>query len=392
MVPVFDAYTMASLRKRLSKRHPREDMKFQSADELPAPPLARTPERLSTPPGHNVEAVSIEDFSNTAAIPSPLFSRPESSIRRVSPSEASNNRYKLRSAATMAPSLLRTDSETMMGQEKQTAFSEDLDDNKLPESPAAATSVTTENQAWPRPLLASRRSRSSDNDDAQRLSISSFTRRSTRSQERRLERTDSAASTASASGGDSSVKVHSVSTELTAPGAKPLPRTPSPSNAADGELVVPNSTDTVTTSTSKPTFTRRLSPQNTGTYLRYNQTFSGDESKVFPSPDDVPASHEDGDHLSVSPSKSPAPTGEEAGSHDKFSTLVLPPVYEPLRLPVYQWCSQLGSSSRPDNAWGWSKRWTCCQCRAQTIAEQKSCAQLKCGHRRCGSGCKMIKH
>lgn len=80
-------------------------------------------------------------------------------------------------------------------------------------------------------------------------------------------------------------------------------------------------------------------------------------------------------------------------------TVVAPPRYNSQVPAPYIWVSSLSSSSRPCDPWGWSKKWTCCQCAdldpwgrdepAQTIVEQKVCSRVECGHERCRRGCRI---
>ena len=72
------------------------------------------------------------------------------------------------------------------------------------------------------------------------------------------------------------------------------------------------------------------------------------------------------------------------------SIIVRPPVYDPDLPADQQWESDLGSTSRPAQAWEWMKRWTCCRCSALTIVEQPICARIECGHERCGSACRVV--
>lgn len=68
---------------------------------------------------------------------------------------------------------------------------------------------------------------------------------------------------------------------------------------------------------------------------------------------------------------------------------VRPPLYDASKPALYQWGSDLGSSSRPPSPWMSSKRWTCCQCQGQTIVEQTVCSRLTCVHDRCPSRCRV---
>ncbi|KAF2722270.1 hypothetical protein K431DRAFT_302869 [Polychaeton citri CBS 116435] len=79
------------------------------------------------------------------------------------------------------------------------------------------------------------------------------------------------------------------------------------------------------------------------------------------------------------------------------STPLSIPMFDPTRSKGWLWTSHTALNSHPTDPWGWARRWTCHQCNAQTIAEQRVCANLKCGHERCsdlgaeGGGCKLIR-
>lgn len=72
-------------------------------------------------------------------------------------------------------------------------------------------------------------------------------------------------------------------------------------------------------------------------------------------------------------------------------TRVVPPISVGGILPGLLWASPLSGTSRPDSPWLWCKRWTCCRCSANTIVEQQVCANLTCGHHRCGNRCKVMR-
>lgn len=75
---------------------------------------------------------------------------------------------------------------------------------------------------------------------------------------------------------------------------------------------------------------------------------------------------------------------------ESMKVAVRPPVYD-MSKGLYQWTSDLPSTSRPDRPWEWPKRWTCCRCEATTIVEQKVCSSLSCSHYRCPNDCRMIR-
>lgn len=76
---------------------------------------------------------------------------------------------------------------------------------------------------------------------------------------------------------------------------------------------------------------------------------------------------------------------------ESMMVAVRPPMFDPQKGYCHQWISDLPSTSRPDRAWEWPKRWTCCRCDATTIVEQRVCASLECGHYRCPNDCRMIR-
>lgn len=70
---------------------------------------------------------------------------------------------------------------------------------------------------------------------------------------------------------------------------------------------------------------------------------------------------------------------------------VRPPLYDASKPALFQWQSDLGSSSRPPSPWMHSKRWMCCLCQGKTIVEQTVCSRLTCVHDRCPSRCRLEK-
>lgn len=128
---------------------------------------------------------------------------------------------------------------------------------------------------------------------------------------------------------------------------------------------------------------RNVSPQTDGA-----ASSSPDPLTVSPLSLEEP----DTSHLTASPipnitTYSPTPPSQSQEFRGTTSAVpVIPPLYNPHVDKTWVWTSQLASCSRPDKPGGWSKRWTCCQCRAETIVEQKTCAKLSCGHRKC-QGC-----
>ncbi|TKA50023.1 hypothetical protein B0A55_13227, partial [Friedmanniomyces simplex] len=181
------------------------------------------------------------------------------------------------------------------------------------------------------------------------------------------------------------------------------------------------STSTSTSPATSPNFSRpRLQATQHLINLCRNSASPPDESTVYPSPDDAPASRAPDEDPTISPCHSFRPSPELrhhqlASPHFTFqipsnsnnnnnnnkshirdppSIRVDPPRYDPTLLPAYQWADQHHSSaasSRPELPWSWTKRWTCCYCHAQTIVEQGDCASLECGHVRCAGGCAVIR-
>jgi hypothetical protein len=82
---------------------------------------------------------------------------------------------------------------------------------------------------------------------------------------------------------------------------------------------------------------------------------------------------------------------EEDNITEIYPVPVRPPMFD-MHRGLHQWQSDHTSSSRPTSAWGWTKRWSCCECAlATTIVEQTICSNLECKHYRCPDRCKMIK-
>lgn len=74
------------------------------------------------------------------------------------------------------------------------------------------------------------------------------------------------------------------------------------------------------------------------------------------------------------------------------SVRVQPPACRPYEHPSFLWVSEQTQTSRPVDAWAASKRWTCCECKSQTIVEQQICSKLCCQHTRCSGACGLARY
>lgn len=63
--------------------------------------------------------------------------------------------------------------------------------------------------------------------------------------------------------------------------------------------------------------------------------------------------------------------------YDYETVSVRPPIHDFTKNASELWESTSLSTSRPAQAWGASKRWSCCQCSGQTIVESKVCSRCK---------------
>jgi len=401
----------SSLRKKLNKRQAKDNLKSPYASEDEASSNA-TP-RVPTAATESYSA--LDDLANTPPPPSS-----ESSISRVvSPSSTTMNRYKLRAPAAVAPSATGIPKpkgpreDVSLG---KAAVEQESDDDEPPSSTRCNTSPGSpivekadglEFAGANINFLASSFTRPGSNKRAKTAdvlpqSISAKNnvyikvpaRRSSRSQARREQRQDSA--------GTLEAEAVRVGKPAETPRALTIrklndrARTPSPSKQGPDELQMKDANigNTPFNSPNPDTARPRLSRKETLINLvRSSSASPPDESFVYPSPDHVPASP-CADDLTISPA--PSPSLERRSSPAFKSTpresfvVVNPPRYDPTRLAIHQWCSHLGSTSRPDAPYGWPKRWTCCHCHALTIVEQADCAKLECGHARCSGGCKIV--
>lgn len=82
-----------------------------------------------------------------------------------------------------------------------------------------------------------------------------------------------------------------------------------------------------------------------------------------------------------SPSRDPSPPKDKDPEpfepYDYETVSVRPPIHDFTKNASELWESTSLSTSRPAQAWGASKRWTCCKCEAQTIVESKVCSRCK---------------
>ena len=389
-----------SLRKRLGKRHTHADLKgtagnHEDCSESHASSHENMKPKLTTKEQEQ-RPIAHDDLSTTPPPPSrKLRSSSQEASRDVSPPQSLLDRYKNRAAKTSTTKISPVKPakhEQAYKTGRDTAFSEDFDEEKSPRSSewvdipgtperesAQATRVYDgvhfemigkKAKAGEAPLAT----KSSDEDFA-------YERRSTRSQTRRQQRADSHDSNIGPKESARSENLVPPSLNIVKTGDQGIPRTPSPQ-----------------TGHAAPTPSN--SPRTLSTPLRSSPSLLVDRSK-----DITPLSR-------LSPSLDPS-TGKPTFSipsrnktsnssftkHDVSSTPVKPPPFDPSITHGWQWASPLAATSRPSEPWGWLKVWTCCKCEhldpsgrhlpAQTMAEQSVCSRLTCGHKRCSLGCKL---
>ncbi|KAK4561704.1 hypothetical protein LTR86_004383 [Recurvomyces mirabilis] len=408
-----------TLRKKPSRRKSSDKLNDQESDK------SIVPDQLDVTECTSHDAIAAFDFGDLSRTPR----HPAPAIRRASsPSEL--HRYKARAATGMPPIVSPARSQVA----HRTAFTENFDKTASEPVTAAGSGQSTPAQEVSDPVmvlgdehdlltssadspakrrrsvdvLARARSRSSGNPTIRRV---------TRSRSRREERQDSASDAVLAGTHDRKASNASSSEdELVRPPpgldfnqAKQLPRTPSPQqtncgvklSGAKGTSAPTNSpsfslpfrfgnnhrkNNVIPLSTAKSTNT---TSSNTNGAPPDSDTIERDSSLY---PDPLTISLPDAKvttPIDLNGYTIPKPTSSKT-ENEQFppaTVPVCPPLYDPTRLASQQWVDFRATSSRPDNPWGWHKRWTCCRCSAQTIVEQQSCARMSCGHGRCGGRC-----
>ncbi|KAK5687116.1 hypothetical protein LTS10_001253 [Elasticomyces elasticus] len=405
---VRDAINMisSSLRKRLSKRQAKDDLRS------PSPSSDEASSRGSTPSSEIAGANTI-----------PLPPARDSTIRRVSPSDANINSYRSRTPAAVAPATVTRSYKAPATSGVSIPSIEQYDYDYESDSGAAYsnTAPTTPGLEKADPvliaggnfhLLTGSRTRPTGkcNHSVELLPKDVISRtgeqllgltalpvmdRRTGSKERREERADSGSGEA----GQVQEK--------------------------ENEGVKPRGMPRAVTGTVRKLEVKSRSP-SPGYEVEIENTRAELMSNTFPGPSDLTQVIDFAEHgkslsletsslpvrthtsTSYSPEHSPEQTTSpnshlslpvrssvkrRVGSTSPFEAgpmVVSPPPYDPAAQSYYQWITSIGTTSRPSEPWGWTKRWTCCSCEAHTIVEQTNCASLSCGHVRCGLMCKVI--
>ena len=351
----------------------------------------------------NTEPIERDDLSSTPPPPDRKI-RSSSEQRNVSPSRRLLERYKFRSAAAQAVPTITTASPvkasaTTLKYEagRNSAFGETFDAGPSPTSPESIDEPQTPEADLSKEMhnisgvefeMLNNKAKAADRPLAAAGDDSAAEhKRTTRSQTRRQERVDSHDTNVTTVDFPKRSGLHvSQGLSLRRTTEKELPRTPSPQSAAGaGGSLSPGEVS--------------ATPQNS--------------PRAPPAP---PPEQATGPKLPQLGLSSDTITGKgllnfarkaksTAGKNDQLATSIIPPPFSPSALPGHQWTSQLPSSSRPQEPWGWMKVWTCCSCGpdpyeyskpekpydkpAETTMEQKVCSRLSCGHERCGSGCRV---
>ncbi|KAK0944780.1 hypothetical protein LTR29_003793 [Friedmanniomyces endolithicus] len=411
------------LRKRLIKRQARDDLRSPSTSGGEASPNSNS--GTSTPSSEHGSPIAFGDLSGTPPPPPPSG---DSSIRGASPLRSIMHRYKLRTPAAVAPQVMTGKQQSQSTNDTNTdaGISEEDNDDPAPSASDPNTEPTTtirenvytvqicgedrESLTASTTRPTGKRTKSAETSPnaitkagEQLLGITPAEKRRTRSQERRQQRVDSGAGVQEAEVVEYT-KPQGMPKGLTIRKKSAASRTPSLQLDGATEQKIDHASPGVSPTTS-PNFSRpRL--QTTQQLINFcrNSASPPDGSIVYPSPDHAPASAQD--DLAISPCQ-PAPSPDplhptSANFNFQFpppnnptdnnaTVRVDPPRYDPTLLPAYQWTSYSDATSRPENPWSATKRWTCCYCHAVTIVEQGNCARLGCSHVRCAEGCVVLR-
>lgn len=333
--------------------------------------------------------------STKAVMDMPLASRPltpgkhpdlsntpppgRSSIRRVSPSAESINRYKMRAPVAVGPAVATSDSNPSYGTEKEAASSDELyqapnvtdaglsgrdspdsfsdgdfEHISIAEARDAGKQGTKNLQMAPvavemRGLELEKGSSSEQSSEQSRM---------TRSQSRRKERADSAAAGLISDNTDTDKQITS-KTRATA--GYDAPETPQLRKSSDkSHPLVAKKSEQKSPSASLDTSANSQSwlpnEESPHTSSAHSQRSEG----VSPPGDLRPAADDPGS--AKEPSTSPPPSTASkirelvsrryARADTVAPLVVLPPRYDPTSPPSLQFCSRLPSTSRPKNPWG----------------------------------------
>ncbi|KAI7505364.1 hypothetical protein KC367_g615 [Hortaea werneckii] len=382
---------MTSALRRLTRRQAKDQL--LDADSDSDSHVSSTKAVMETPfASRPLTSTNHPDLSNT---PPPG----RSSIRRVSPSAESINRYKMRAPVAVGPAAATSESKSNYGTEKEAASSDELSFSdegfehiSIAEAKDAGKQRTNDLEAAP--VDVSIRGLKLEEGSSEQSSEQS---RVTRSQSRRKERADSAAAGLISDSTDTGKQIISktrATAGYDAPGDQQLRKSSDKSHPLVMRKSEQKSPSTsLHTSANSPS--RLPNEESPDASSAHSQRFES----VSPPGDLRPAADDPGP--AKEPTSSPPPSTasklRELVSRryvrgDTMSPLVLlPPRYDPTSPPSHQFCSTLPATSRPKVPWGWMRRWTCCRCKGQTVVEQECCAKLDCGHRRCRGNCKLIQ-
>lgn len=386
-----------SLRKRIGK-HSLNDRNQNTEAHDAASPLVAALEHL-----HLSNKTSKEDLTPTPPPPVYLTAPKPDQVTRRSPSKSLLDRYKRRAPAASAATMSNPDERSLRSRNKIAAFTEVFESSQdttlpaettredAPPPPTKPTIRTVEGvdfemiQSTQPSKTAHQRSRSAD---PPRSAIfepdagdSLHHPRTTRSQSRREQRSDSAVSeNTEPVEGPSKTKSNSPSkAESTTDSPNITPRTratlkkKTPDPPTPTRPRIPRATPTAGSQPS-PRRNRLTRPKSTSSISDSNGSSSSSDS-------DAPT-----EHPLLSRDK------QRAQPHRFLNPIkVLPPPINAHLLPGLVWASPLSGSSRPDVPWNWCKRWTCCRCDSETIVEQAVCSRLICGHARCGQRCRVMR-
>ncbi|KAK5129127.1 hypothetical protein LTR08_003897 [Meristemomyces frigidus] len=390
------------LRKRLTRRQANEELRPKVNDETASP---------TTLPSTTEIPSAVTQPENTAITPAGFIttSTParKSTLRRVAPSIASINPYRFRLPAGMdsSPSPAEENADNKTG--KTTAFREDFDQSSTPLTAPSVTAPVQPEDSDPitvRGAQFEQMTGAKDEEGVEKRSSADVLpavaptnsstvsdapatrKRMTRSGSRREERADPGFT---ATQQESEVAKDFVDMRKDS------------GNAVPADLNVRKNSKPKNTRTPSPTKNEQLGPSTTANATGHSQSYvpttplisfcknGTSTTKDMPSPDatladavtTLPAAHD---------SCTSVGSQEDMPDFEAGAMILSVPYYNAMRLPGYQWISCLSTTSRPEREWGWSKRWTCCHCESLTMVEQRDCAQLVCGHVRCGSGCRII--
>ncbi|KAI6890985.1 hypothetical protein KC334_g14373 [Hortaea werneckii] len=401
---------MSSAFRRLTRRQAQDQI--MDADSDSDSHASSTKAVVETPfASQPLTPASHPDLSNT---PPPG----RSTIRRVSPSTESINRYKMRAPVAVGPAVTMSDSRPSYGTEKEAASSDELDqapsvmdaDLSERESPDSFSdgdfehiSIAEARDAGKQrktdlemaPVSVSMRGLDLEGGSSEQSSEQS---RVTRSQSRRKERADSAAAGLISDNTDTGKQITSKTRAAAgneAPEDLQLRKSSNrshPLGSKKSEHRRPSAS--LDTSANSPSWLpNEESPHTSSAHSQRSESVSPSGDLRQAADDPGPAKEPTTSPPHSTTSKIRELVSRRYTRADTVSPLVvLPPRYDPTALPALQFCSRLPSTSRPKNPWGWARRWTCCRCKGQTVVEQECCAKIDCGHKRCRSNCKLIQH